>query len=350
MHSINEKLVEPLLSKLYGRRQQHPERSEENDRCKRKIRHYHSAPEIDNTSPKEKPNGFKFNFERNDSQSLLLKPVLVFISYLGVGLSIFFLMEEQLEGERTLSFIDALYFCIVTLTTVGYGDLTPDGNTAKLFTCAFVFVGFSLVGLLLGSAANFLFDKQERMLIKALSGNENNVDLSQDQTQFWKVTVAGVVVLFLFTIGVIVLITVEEMSFIEAFYCVCVTVTTLGYGDKSFNTAIGRSFAAVWILVSTISVAQFFLYIAELRTESRRHSLVHWVLTRKTTPSDLQAADIDNDGVVSAAEFVLYKLHEIGTIQEEEVAQILKEFDRLDVDNSGKLSLRDLHSAQTTED
>ena len=36
-----------------------------------------------------------------------------------------------LEGS---SFLDSLYFSVVTLATVGYGDLTPTTDLAKLFT------------------------------------------------------------------------------------------------------------------------------------------------------------------------------------------------------------------------
>lgn len=42
--------------------------------------------------------------------------------------------------------IDALYFSVTTLTTVGYGDFSPKTAAGKLFTVAYVLVG---VGLLL---------------------------------------------------------------------------------------------------------------------------------------------------------------------------------------------------------
>src|ERR687897_1039962 len=47
------------------------------------------------------------------------------------------------EGLR---FIDALYFSVVTLTTVGYGDFAPKTDVGKLFTAVYVLVG---VGILL---------------------------------------------------------------------------------------------------------------------------------------------------------------------------------------------------------
>src|ERR687895_2434582 len=47
------------------------------------------------------------------------------------------------EGLR---FVDALYFSVVTLTTVGYGDFAPQTDVGKLFTAVYVLVG---VGILL---------------------------------------------------------------------------------------------------------------------------------------------------------------------------------------------------------
>jgi potassium channel subfamily K, other eukaryote len=43
-----------------------------------------------------------------------------------------------------------------------------------------------------------------------------------------------------------------------------------------------------------------------------------------------------------AAEFVLYKLKELGKINQDEISSFLEEFDKLDVDQDGTLSAADL--------
>jgi voltage-gated potassium channel len=43
------------------------------------------------------------------------------------------------------SVIDALYFTVVTLTTIGYGDLHPTTDLSKIFTIFFVFAGVSFI-------------------------------------------------------------------------------------------------------------------------------------------------------------------------------------------------------------
>ena len=49
---------------------------------------------------------------------------------------------HYLEGW---SLIDALYFSVITLATVGYGDLTPTTPTAKIFTIVYVINGLSIL-------------------------------------------------------------------------------------------------------------------------------------------------------------------------------------------------------------
>ena len=51
------------------------------------------------------------------------------------------------------SLVDAVYFCIVTLATVGYGDLSPQTRAGKIFTIAFLLIG---VGVFVGLAARLV--------------------------------------------------------------------------------------------------------------------------------------------------------------------------------------------------
>jgi len=43
------------------------------------------------------------------------------------------------------SVVDAFYFSVTTLTTVGLGDLTPKTTIGKLFTLIYIFAGLSII-------------------------------------------------------------------------------------------------------------------------------------------------------------------------------------------------------------
>ena len=61
------------------------------------------------------------------------------------------------------SLIEALYFCVVTLTTVGYGDLSPTTTGTRIFTIVYILTGFGvLVALLTSVAQQYITQKADR--------------------------------------------------------------------------------------------------------------------------------------------------------------------------------------------
>jgi hypothetical protein len=73
--------------------------------------------------------------QRPETRALLISAGVVVI----VGVAFYTIVEQW-------SWLDALYFCIVTLGTVGYGDITPTTQLGKIFTIIYIIVGLVIIG------------------------------------------------------------------------------------------------------------------------------------------------------------------------------------------------------------
>ena len=72
-------------------------------------------------------------FKKPEARALLLWMISLFV----IGTVFYHLVEGW-------SWLDSFYFCVITLSTVGYGDLDPTTSTSKIFTVIYIFIGLSI--------------------------------------------------------------------------------------------------------------------------------------------------------------------------------------------------------------
>ena len=70
-----------------------------------------------------------------------------------VGTVVYKLLEDW-------SWVDAVYFSVVAVTTVGFGDLTPSTDASKLFTVVYVLIGISILTTFLHARVGRLGNKR----------------------------------------------------------------------------------------------------------------------------------------------------------------------------------------------
>ncbi|CAL5194924.1 unnamed protein product [Lathyrus oleraceus] len=290
------------------------------------------------------------------TNSIIRQGIWLLLIYLSIGVVIYSFNTNNFSGIETHPVVDALYFCIVTMCTIGYGDIAPLTPMTKLFACVFVLVGFGFIDILLSGLVNFVLDLQENTILTGLqmgardgfSARDYIVDVAKGRMRIrLKVGLALGVVVLCIGVGSLVLCFVEGLNWVDSVYLAVMSVTTVGYGDRAFTTLPGRLFAAIWLLFSTLMVARAFLYLAEARIDRRHRRLAKMVLHREITIEDWLAADINNTGFISKSEYVIFKLKEMGKIQDKDVMQICDQFRKLDPSNCGKITLPHLLEGRT---
>ena len=81
-----------------------------------------------------------------------------FLVWMVILFAIGTIFYNQIEGWGVL---DSLYFSVVTLSTVGYGDLTPTTAAGKVFAIVYMLFGLSLLTSFVSMLA------RERQIINA---------------------------------------------------------------------------------------------------------------------------------------------------------------------------------------
>ena len=76
---------------------------------------------------------------RSIKQERAARAVLAFVALILVSGTVFFVEVEH------WSIVDAFYYCVVTLATVGSGELRPQTDLGKIFTVIYLFMGVGAV-------------------------------------------------------------------------------------------------------------------------------------------------------------------------------------------------------------
>ncbi len=96
-----------------------------------------------------------------------LIPIALLIAVILIGT----LAYHGLEGWR---YLDSAYFSVVTVTTIGYGDKTPQTDAGKIFTMFFAFSGIGIAFYIISSVGRYMTRKQIRNKLEMLGRIKNS--------------------------------------------------------------------------------------------------------------------------------------------------------------------------------
>lgn len=85
---------------------------------------------------------------------------LLLLALLVVVAASFYLTLESQESHTRWTLIDAIYMAVITITTIGFGEVHPLSQLGRAFTTGFAIVGIGLAAFAVRSAASLLLGQQ----------------------------------------------------------------------------------------------------------------------------------------------------------------------------------------------
>ncbi|RDW29149.1 hypothetical protein B0I71DRAFT_126509 [Yarrowia lipolytica] len=175
-----------------------------------------------------------------------------------------------------LSYPDALYFCHVSILTIGLGDIHPLGNLERALIIPYALIGTLMLGLIISSIRSMIIDsssktlawnhaernrkKEYHELLKQTVDPEKERELFEKMREFHKqaekyrtwlnLTVAIITFGAFLCLGAMCFKFVEHWSYWTAVYFCLLCLATIGYGDVYPQSSVGKAFFIVWSMAA----------------------------------------------------------------------------------------------------
>ncbi|PBP22292.1 voltage-gated potassium channel [Diplocarpon rosae] len=228
------------------------------------------------------------HFDLDDDQRTLILQTMSFFFWLAGGAAVF----AKVCG---LSYADALYFCDVTVLTVGFGDVLANNDIARGLVFPYSVIGIIFLGLMINSIRKFASGISKDNVIKKHQLNERERTFSRTQRaagkdahakranrrerlillkeekdrfnamreiqarthrfkQYYALAMSVFAFGILWCFGALVFMYAEKriqnLTYFQSLYFCYVSLLTIGYGDLSPRSNAGKPFFIVWSLVA----------------------------------------------------------------------------------------------------
>ena len=290
---------------------------------------------------------------------------LVFLVYVCAAAVTLQHMNDEPDFD---TFIDTVYFIAITVTTVGYGDMSPKSDAGKIFVMVFIVVGVALAGVMMTKITDWMLEKQknavkrseqkaqERMqkdlakLKQNLGAHVSEAELARSlsskeaegksKVEAKPIASALVVISIVVTLGAVVMGQLEGISFLDGCYWSIVTSTTVGYGDVTPKSDDGRIFASFYAFITVGVMGWAVGQIASSAISTSVEASAH-VEAFKLTPESLVQMGGEK-GYVDQYDFAVAMMLAMGKATQEDFDLVAKRFNELDVNHDKTLDAKDL--------
>lgn len=259
--------------------------------------------------------------------------------------------------------VTALYVVVQIITTVGYGDVTVKSEPMRMFMACYVLLCLLVVANGLNLVTSHIVERNSEMLRQRLERLEFGQarTTAADRGQAWELRgCAPATVLFTAALacGVTVFKFVEpcecpagslcdpstqeacamtggiELSWVQAFYMAVVTMTTVGFGDYTPKSSLGRLFAVFWMVVG-VAATGFFISQVSSMIAGGQEELEEAEDISKELFGEM---DRDHNGFLTKAEYTRFVLLKHGLVSQAIVDDLDRNYDAMDTGLTGQVT------------
>jgi len=284
--------------------------------------------------------------------------------------------------------IDCIYFAVVVVTSVGYGDLLPTTETEMLFTSAYILAAMviiisaisRIVDIFVSASVVAAMQKaeeaKEQEMKRMCQSEDAAMFVSKEEQarldrrkQILSCLKAFAILSIWMAVGTLYFSHQEEFlegndcmkdirPWIGALYFTVVTLTTVGFGDAVPQTSQEKAFCILFILIGVpLFGSALTEFTALLKGEEAEEDQALNMITSLDEGKvnslmefehELNEAcgqhDAQEAGEIDRFEYTAFILVKNGAIKMEALQEIMHSFNKLDVDGSGSISKEDLPS------
>lgn len=281
----------------------------------------------------------------------------------------------------------ALYVTMQIMTTVGYGDVPVNSASGKIFSGVYTVGTVVVIGSIVLDVCDQMLKENKQFLdqqiksvraqqkekeaAQGLVHQETNIDYKKKlkeaeesgATSKWAEVQSSFLLFAGFLLlGTVFYAVVEPCSCsygitrvagceddhcpetggqiktpLDAFVMSLETLTTVGFGQFSPQSPVGRVFAVFWMLIGTLACGQFVSQFGSVvLTEQKKKRMDD--ISREI----FDKIDQDGSGELDLCEFRIYSLLKFGLVSEEDMEDIDLLFHAMDADQSGSLTYEEI--------
>lgn len=278
-------------------------------------------------------------------------------------LAVWFLWGAAMFSQLLdISYGNGMYYCTISLLTIGLGDITPDTNATKGLSLVYSLSGVIILGLIIAmirgvivssSAPVYFWNRVEFERKKVYNRlrekgtqltSQESFELMQSirrkakiKSNRWSSFVTLLVFVVFWLIGALIFHFTEGWKFFDAVYFCFLCLITIGYGDFAPKTAAGRSLFIVWALGAVPLMTALISNVGDALYSVARYGMslkvVRAIFSTKDEDDILQELDeeaMDGESTRSVDEIISEASHhDISSKKKVHTKQLMKHLKKL---------------------